>query len=61
MPTLVVVAHLSLAHDSARVAARFRERWPAARVEVLLGASHHTLPRIPARELDALLTPFLAG
>lgn len=61
VPALVVVAHLTRAHDPARVAARFRERWPAARVEVLAGASHHTLPRVPARELDALLVPFLAG
>lgn len=61
VPALVVVAHLALAHDPARVADRFGARWPAARVEVLAGASHHTLPRIPVHELDALLVPFLAG
>ena len=54
VPTLVVLAERSQAHDIRRVAAGARQRLPNARVEVLPGASHHSIPAEPAEPAGAL-------
>lgn len=44
VPALIVLAERSKAHDIGRGAARARERLPDARIEVLPGAAHHSIP-----------------
>ncbi|MFE5876852.1 alpha/beta fold hydrolase [Rhodococcus sp. NPDC056506] len=56
---LVVLARDGRVHDAATVAKVVRERVPAARVEVLEDASHHSIPMVPADELNRVLVDFL--
>jgi pimeloyl-ACP methyl ester carboxylesterase len=55
VPTLVVLAEQSKAHNIRRVAGRARTMMPPARVEVLPGASHHSIPAGQAGPLSQLL------
>ena len=59
VPALVVLAERSKAHDIRRVAAGARQSLPNARVEVLPGASHHSIPAEHAGALSRLLLGFL--
>ncbi|MFF5504078.1 alpha/beta fold hydrolase [Streptomyces roseolus] len=59
VPTLVVLAGRSRAHDARRVAAKARDLLPAAEVAVLPDAGHHTLPTERPAELNRLLVRFL--
>lgn len=59
VPTLVVVAGRSRAHDAATVAARARQHLPDVKVTELPGATHHTIPVTDTTELLAVLRPFL--
>jgi len=58
-PTLVVLAERSKAHNIRRVAAGAGARVPGVRVEVLPGASHHSIPVQHAGALSHLLLDFL--
>jgi pimeloyl-ACP methyl ester carboxylesterase len=58
--TLVVLAADSRVHDSRAVAGSVARLLPAARITILPGASHHSLPQVPAEPLVAALTDFLA-
>ncbi len=60
VPTLVLLAADSRAHNVRRVAAAARDLLPDADVTVLPGASHHSLPTEQPAELNRLLTRFLA-
>lgn len=57
--TLVVLAADSRVHDSRAVADTVARLLPAARVTVLPGATHHSLPQVPAEPLVAALADFL--
>ncbi|MEI5102733.1 alpha/beta hydrolase [Streptomyces sp. PmtG] len=59
VPTLVLLAERSRAHDVRRVAAGARRLLPQAAVATLPGASHHSLPTEHAAELNGRLTDFL--
>jgi pimeloyl-ACP methyl ester carboxylesterase len=59
VPTLVVLAERSRAHDIRRVAAAARAGVPGLRVEVLAGATHHSIPAAQAGPLSGLLAGFL--
>ncbi|HEX6499152.1 MAG TPA: alpha/beta fold hydrolase [Micromonosporaceae bacterium] len=56
MPTLVVVAGASRAHDARRVADRARRALPDVAVEVLPRACHHSIPLYDPQPLNAALT-----
>lgn len=58
-PTLVLVAAKSRSHNPARVAANARTRLPNAVVEMLPGATHHTIPTLGAADINAHLERFL--
>ncbi|NBE52547.1 alpha/beta fold hydrolase [Streptomyces boluensis] len=58
-PTLVLLAENSRAHDVRRVAAEARRLLPDARVDILPGASHHSLPTEQPAALNRELTEFL--
>ncbi len=58
---LVVLAQDGRVHDAETVSKSVRERIPAARVEVLKDASHHSIPMVPADELNRVLVDFLEG
>ncbi|WJV44134.1 alpha/beta fold hydrolase [Streptomyces flavofungini] len=60
IPTLVLLAEHSRAHDVQRVAATARDLLPEADIALLPGASHHSLPTERPAELNGLLTQFLA-
>ncbi len=60
VPTLVVLAERSRAHDVQRVAAGARRLLPRVTVAVLPGASHHSVPTEQPAELHRLLKDFLA-
>ncbi|CAL9496552.1 Carboxylesterase YbfK [Streptomyces sp. enrichment culture] len=60
VPTLVVLAGRSRAHDTPRVATAARRLLPEAEVAVLPDASHHSLPTERPAELNRLLAEFLA-
>lgn len=60
VPTLVLMAEHSRAHDPRRAAAAARRLLPGAGVVTLPGASHHSLPTERPAELNRLLTDFLA-
>ncbi|WP_051812743.1 alpha/beta fold hydrolase [Streptomyces sp. NRRL S-340] len=60
VPTLVLLAERSRAHDVRRVAGRARSLLPAATVGILPGASHHSLPTERPDELGRVLGEFLA-
>lgn len=59
VPTLVALAQNSRANDADRVAARVRRILPEARVEYLLGSTHHSLPSHGPERLNAALADFL--
>ncbi|MCI2419002.1 alpha/beta fold hydrolase [Saccharopolyspora sp. K220] len=60
IPTLVLLAERSRAHDVQRVSAGARRLLPDVTVTTLLDASHHSLPTERPAELNRLLTEFLA-
>lgn len=59
LPTLVLLAGRSRAHDPTRIGTRARALLPHANVTALPDASHHSLPAHPAPEVAAALTDFL--
>ncbi|GAU65904.1 putative hydrolase [Streptomyces sp. NBRC 110611] len=59
VPTLVLLAQRSRAHNVQRVAAAARGLLPEAGVAILPNASHHSLPTERPAELNHLLTQFL--
>lgn len=61
VPVQVLLAGQSRAHDVRAVAAAATERLPHVTVDVLAGATHHSLPIEPAGELAGRLTGFLAA
>jgi pimeloyl-ACP methyl ester carboxylesterase len=60
VPTLVIAAGRSQAHDSAKMLRCVGERLPDASQAVLPGATHHTLPTEDADQLVATIQTFLA-
>ncbi|MEU3888727.1 alpha/beta hydrolase [Streptomyces sp. NPDC029041] len=60
VPTLVLLAERSRAHDPRRAAAAARRLLPSARVVTLSGASHHSLPTEQPAEVSRLLREFFA-
>lgn len=60
MPLLVILAERSKAHDIRRVEANARKTVDQVRVEVLPGASHHTIPTEHGAELGRRIAEFLA-
>jgi pimeloyl-ACP methyl ester carboxylesterase len=61
VPTLVLLAERSRAHEIQAVAANARARMPRVVVDVLPGATHHSIPTEQAPELSRRLTDFLDG
>jgi alpha-beta hydrolase superfamily lysophospholipase len=61
VPTVVVLTGQGKAHNIRRVVARACASVRNVRVEVLPGASHHTIPAEHAGPLSARLLDFLAG
>lgn len=59
-PTLVLLAEHSRSHNAGRAAATARRLMPAARVELLPGATHHTVPEYEPAHLNRRLTEFLS-
>lgn len=59
VPTLVLLAGASRAHDVDRVAATARTLLPDVTVEALPGVSHHGMPFVRAVQLNARLVEFL--
>ncbi|MGW1109115.1 alpha/beta fold hydrolase [Streptomyces sp. NPDC002540] len=61
VPTLILLAERSRAHDAARVAAAAARLLPHARTAVIPGATHHTLPlhEPAATELNSRMEDFL--
>jgi pimeloyl-ACP methyl ester carboxylesterase len=60
VPTAVLLAEHSRAHDPRGAAAAPRRLLPGASVVTVPGASHHSLPTERPAELNRLLTEFLA-
>lgn len=60
VPTLVLLAGRSRAHDVAKVEAAARRLLPEVTVTTIPGASHHSLPADPAPDVTAALLAFLA-
>ncbi|MEU6479222.1 alpha/beta fold hydrolase [Streptomyces sp. NPDC047017] len=60
MPTLVLLAEHSRAHQAEKVAARARRTLPQGEVTVLPGATHHSLPLTAPEQLNNRLLEFLA-
>ncbi|MER7082238.1 Pimeloyl-ACP methyl ester carboxylesterase [Saccharopolyspora kobensis] len=61
VPTLVVGAAKSKAHDVDRLIAEANRAVPDVRTEVLADVGHHAIPGCRADHLNALLADFLAG
>jgi pimeloyl-ACP methyl ester carboxylesterase len=59
VPTLVLLAERSRAHDVAAVARGARQLMPRAVISTLPGVSHHNLPMRNAAELNRELLSFL--
>ncbi|GGK93864.1 carboxylesterase [Planomonospora parontospora subsp. parontospora] len=59
IPTLVLPAERSRAHDSRKLAAGVRRLMPHARTVTLPGVSHHAVPACRPEELNRLLLEFL--
>jgi pimeloyl-ACP methyl ester carboxylesterase len=59
MPVLILLAQHSRVHHADRVAARARQALPHAEVDVLEGATHHSLPTAAPDELNTRLLDFL--
>jgi pimeloyl-ACP methyl ester carboxylesterase len=55
VPTAVLLAGSSRAHDAAAVAATIRRRLPSATVTTIEGATHHTMPMVPAAAIGAAI------
>lgn len=53
--TTVILAGRSKVHDSTRVEAAVRAHLPHARTVIFDTATHHTLPMVPAAELNSVL------
>ncbi|MGW7366964.1 alpha/beta fold hydrolase [Streptomyces sp. NPDC054841] len=60
VPTLVLLAERSRAHDVRHVTAGARRLLPNATLATLPGASHHSMPTEQPTELNRLLSEFLA-
>ncbi|MFC9327540.1 alpha/beta fold hydrolase [Kitasatospora sp. NPDC057015] len=61
VPTLVLLAADSRAHDSRRVEAAARSRLRTVATAVLPGLTHHGIPFVRAKELDSAVLAFLDG
>ncbi|MEU7579886.1 alpha/beta fold hydrolase [Streptomyces sp. NPDC041068] len=61
VPTLVLLAERSRAHDVRQVATVARRLLPDAAVATLPGASHHSMPTEAPAELNRRLSEFLAA
>ncbi|MFF2730332.1 alpha/beta fold hydrolase [Streptomyces sp. NPDC058008] len=59
MPVLVLLGERSRAHRAAKVAERARRTLPRAEVELLPGATHHSLPLAAPQRLNDRLGEFL--
>jgi pimeloyl-ACP methyl ester carboxylesterase len=59
LPTLVLLAERSRAHDVDKVGATARRLLPDVTITVLPDATHHSLPMDPAAEVDHALLSFL--
>ncbi|MFB7337122.1 alpha/beta fold hydrolase [Streptomyces adustus] len=59
MPVLVLFAERSRVHDAEATADRARRLLPRARVEVLPGLGHHTMPTAGAAAVNAIMLEFL--
>jgi len=59
IPTLILLAEDSKAHDVHRVARNSRTLLPHASIDLLAGASHHTVPTGAPERLNDKLTRFL--
>ena len=59
VPTLVLLAAQSRAHDVDKIGATARRLLPEVTTTILSGATHHTLPMHPAAEVDRALLSFL--
>lgn len=55
MDTTVVLAAGSKVHDSAKVEAAVAAANPRLRAVLVEGATHHTMPMVPAAEVNAAL------
>ncbi|HEU4404074.1 MAG TPA: alpha/beta hydrolase [Polyangiaceae bacterium] len=60
VPTLVLVAEHSRAHDSGRLAERASELMRDVQTAVLRGASHHSIPTEDPEQLNRELTQFFS-
>lgn len=60
VPTLVVLAQNSKAHDASQVAADALRLMPCASTATLAGATHHTIPTRGAPTLNRTMLDFLA-
>lgn len=60
VPTLVVLAQNSKAHDASQVAANALRLMPRASTATLTGATHHTMPTLGAPALNRTMLDFLA-
>lgn len=61
LPALVLLAGSGKAQDAGKAAAGARASLPDVRVEVLPGATHHSLPLDPAAEVNRALLAFFGG
>ncbi|HST64780.1 MAG TPA: alpha/beta hydrolase [Mycobacteriales bacterium] len=59
VPTLLLLAERSRTHDIQKVATNARTLVPDLTVQVIPGASHHSLPADPAAEVNRALLDFL--
>jgi pimeloyl-ACP methyl ester carboxylesterase len=59
VPTLVVLAEQSRAHDVGKVRMNAETRLPYVSVVVLAGASHHSIPTTSPDQLNRELVQFL--
>jgi pimeloyl-ACP methyl ester carboxylesterase len=59
VPTLVILAEASKAHNIRRVATAARASLPEVRVKVLAGASHHSIPAAQPGAVSRVLLDFL--
>ena len=59
VPTLVLLAGRSRAHPASRIAAAAQSLLPRSTVTVLPRATHHSLPMIPAADINRALLTFL--
>jgi pimeloyl-ACP methyl ester carboxylesterase len=60
MPTLILLAEHSRAHDIRAVTRNARRLMPHATIDLLAGASHHTIPTEDSEQLNHKLTGFFS-